>query len=287
LFDSKQFLNMTTNEVDQFSTSAMDITAVHNLPMPQSPPPLKTREPNVTDAAYAQYALPQTNTMFSTGIVRPSTPTNNNNHITAGMMNMTPSGITYASDFVNQMNTPQGSPSKTHLPPGAFDLPGTFDNSLRLAPPVPVAAPAVSQGSPVSKSNIPRLQQFASSKADLNGSTPSSPTRKGNKENTPPALLTAGVNGSAAQSGIPAPRSPKKELGQVPSLTPAQQSRREVYRTREEKQPAYMQRGLTPEELEKLSKPAVKRLVNVTQLCRFHLPSDAHLTFSRLSRLLL
>jgi hypothetical protein len=239
-------VTMTTND----SVTTMNST---NLAMPQPPTPLRVREANGEDAAkYVQYG--QYQGQYGSGIPRPSTPTNIN-PLAATMINMTPSGVAVGNDFMTPQQTPQGSPSKTHLPPGAYDLPNAFDNSLRLAPPA-----AAQSGSPVSKSGIPRLQQFSPAKT-LPTEMPPSPTRKGNKENTPPNVFTN------AQTGIPQPRSPKKELGTVPALTPAQQSRQDPYRTRDEK-PAYLQRGLAPEEMEKLAKPSVKRLANVTQLCK-------------------
>jgi cell cycle protein kinase DBF2 len=81
---------------------------------------------------------------------------------------------------------------------------------------------------------------------------PSSPTRKSNKENTPPG-----------------PGKPllKKDTNY---LTPAAQSREAPYKTKEaEARPVYAQRGLSQEDIEKLANPSVKRLANVTQLCRF------------------
>ena len=34
--------------------------------------------------------------------------------------------------FTSPLQTPQGSPSKKHLPPGANDLPNVFDNAMKL-----------------------------------------------------------------------------------------------------------------------------------------------------------
>jgi hypothetical protein len=81
---------------------------------------------------------------------------------------------------------------------------------------------------------------------------PTSPTRKSNKENTPPG-----------------PGKPllKKDTSY---LTPAAHSREAPYKTKEaEARPVYVQRGLSQEEIEKLANPSVKRLANVTQLCKF------------------
>jgi hypothetical protein len=78
--------------------------------------------------------------------------------------------------------------------------------------------------------------------------SPGSPLRKQGKENTPPT-----------------PR------GQDTTQNQAAISRQELYQPREQPQPTKKyntQRGLTAEELELLQKPNVKRLANVTQLCK-------------------
>ena len=102
--------------------------------------------------------------------------------------------------------------------------------------------------------------------------SPGSPTRKSNKENTPPGL----------KSG--------KEV--IHSQNQAAASRQELYQPREQlaashgpKRSYETQRGLTAEELEKLAKPNVKRLANVTQLCQYAfgrsgLSADYSQTFS-------
>ena len=85
------------------------------------------------------------------------------------------------------------------------------------------------------------------------GATPGSPLRKSNKENTPP-----GGRGG-------------KDTNYAPNQ--AAVSRQEPYQSRELSDTAGRgryspNRGLTPEELEKLQLPKVKRLANVTQLCK-------------------
>ena len=82
---------------------------------------------------------------------------------------------------------------------------------------------------------------------------PGSPTRISKIENTPPYTQQA------------------KEASYAP--TQAAISRQEPYQARETADTAVRarynpQRGLTPEELEKLQLPKVKRLANVTQLCK-------------------
>ncbi|KAF2098032.1 kinase-like protein [Rhizodiscina lignyota] len=186
--------------------------------MPTSPPPLHTRS---------------TNEMY---VDIPSTPTR--------------------QGFTSPQQTPQGSPSKTQVPPGAYDLPNVFENAMKLLPtfgtPSKNAPNQQSPGSPGKAvahetdggySDYPEYQQAGV------GQMPGSPTKKSNKENTPPG----------PRPGL------KKESSFV---TQAAASRQEPYKPREtDTQPGYnTQRGLTKEDLEKLQKPSVKRLANVTQL---------------------
>jgi cell cycle protein kinase DBF2 len=131
-----------------------------------------------------------------------------------------------AQPFISPVQTPQGSPSKNRMPPGAFDLPDVFSNAMKLLPTL---------GSSASKT--PRNQDH-------------SPTRKGNKENTPPTRPGAQQQDHVSQAAA---------------------SRQSQYRGPED-QPLSRQRsvisgGLTQEDIEKLQKPTVKRLANVTQLC--------------------
>jgi cell cycle protein kinase DBF2 len=171
--------------------------------------------------------------------------------------------------FVSPQQTPQGSPSKHHMPPGAHDLPNVFDNAMKLMPAANNGSPArntrqqVQQqqqqqqqqaGSP-SKSGIPIAEDryavdFPNYGAATAGAMPGSPTRKSNKENTPPGM-----------------RPPMKKESSF--VTQAAQSRQEAYKTRDE--PVLrqtIQRGLSPEDIEKCQKASVKRLANVTQLCK-------------------
>jgi len=177
--------------------------------------------------------------------------------------------------FISPQQTPQGSPSKHHAPPGTFDLPHVFENAMRLLP--TMGSPSKSKPGTPSSPNKPNNPHTADdtdySTHDLTTVGPASPTRKSNTENTPPG----------ARPGL------QKE----PSyLTHAAQSRQELYRTREADQSSRYtpaQQRLSAEELEKARKPQVKRLANVTQLCkclseRF---SRHSLTFDRLPRLLL
>lgn len=85
-------------------------------------------------------------------------------------------------------------------------------------------------------------------------SAPGSPTRRSNKENNPPNVPRMG-----------------KDLGL--NVNAAAVSRLEQYQQRDNMESVRRAqnqtlRGLTPEELEKLQTPKVKRLANVTQLCK-------------------
>lgn len=178
---------------------------------------------------------------------RPSTPTSKNN-------------------FVTPADTPQGSPSKKTIPPGANELPDAIGN-LRLGAnvldsPIKLGRPQ-STVQPLSpgKSNAQAVDE--SSVVDDSvlhkGVAPGSPLRKQGKENTPPP--------TSARLG--APDQP------VFQHNHAALSRHELYQQRDSR-PATptvkkfnTSRGLTQEELEILQRPNVKRLVNVTQLCKW------------------
>jgi cell cycle protein kinase DBF2 len=159
--------------------------------------------------------------------------------------------------FASPQQTPQGSPSKNVVPPGAYDLPNVFDNVMKLqammsGSPTRNARQQLVETSPQRNSMLVVEDTFA---VDLPGygqaAMPGSPTRKSNKENTPPGIR-------------PALKKDSSFLGH------AAQSRQGVYKTREaaETRTQYIQRGLSAEDIEKLQKPSVKRLANVTQLCK-------------------
>ncbi|KAF2177208.1 kinase-like protein [Zopfia rhizophila CBS 207.26] len=153
--------------------------------------------------------------------------------------------------FISPQQTPQGSPSKHHQPPGAFDLPNVFENAMRLIP--TLGSPSKSKPqTPTSpnKANLQAADDIDYSGQDLTTLGPGSPTRKANKENTPPG----------ARPGL------QKESSYI---THAAQSRKEPYKPREADQSSRYYHGpqrLTAEELERARKPTVKRLANVTQL---------------------
>ena len=162
----------------------------------------------------------------------------------------TPTSLGFTSPYA----TPQGSPSKTKLPPGANELPDVFDNAMKLGPGTPnkIGRQQLNPHSP----NKGARQGFEEIFDDsLNrpeyALAPGSPTRKSGKENTPPGIRQ------------PKPATPNQ----------AAVSRQEPYQARDTdsggKTRYNTQRGLTPEELEKLQLPKVKRLANVTQLCQY------------------
>lgn len=161
--------------------------------------------------------------------------------------------------FTSPISTPQGSPSKHRFPPGATELPDVFDSAMKLTPSSPTKSvlnapnlsPGKSHGHPVDDHF-----GFNESVIHKNNDASGSPSRRANKENAAPSTL---------------PRR-TKDFGYNPS--PAATSRQEPYQLRDQTETSRRRhhnhnRGLTPEELEKLQLPNVKRLANVTQLCQF------------------
>jgi hypothetical protein len=195
----------------------------------------------------------QTRSSQTEGFERPNTPTRNN--------------------FITPVSTPHGSPSKRQQPPGAHDLPTAFENAMKIAPPVFGSPTKSNRGTPLSpgKNNALAVDDsyFANSSGNVDDSiihksaTPGSPLRKQGKENTPPSSRQ-GIESSQNQAALS-----RQELYQSRDLQP-QTSRK--YNT---------QRGLTAEELEILNKPNVKRLANVTQLCKDYLFFVIYLLISR------
>ena len=161
--------------------------------------------------------------------------------------------------FAIQQQTPQGSPSKNVVPPGAYELPNVFDNAMNLQPtlgtPTKNGRQQLAETSPQRGSVLIAEDRFGSNYPDFaQAAMPGSPTRKSGKENTPPGMRPA--------------------LKKEPSfLNHAAQSRQEIYKTKEatESKTQYVQRGLSAEDIEKLQKPSIKRLSNVTQLCKLDL----------------
>jgi hypothetical protein len=171
------------------------------------------------------------------------------------------------NSFITPVQTPQGSPSKSRNPPGANDLPVAFENAMKLTT-TNFGSPTKNSrqnavGTPLSpgKSNTMAIDDsyfgggsFNADESIIHKSavSPGSPLRKQGKENTPPSTR------------------PAAEM--AASQNQAAVSRQEIYQSRDQILPNVSkyntQRGLTAEELEILQKPNVKRLANVTQLCR-------------------
>ncbi|PGH13365.1 AGC/NDR/NDR-UNCLASSIFIED protein kinase [Polytolypa hystricis UAMH7299] len=156
--------------------------------------------------------------------------------------------------FTSPLHTPHGSPSKNRMPPGAIDLPNVFDNAMKLTP----SSPSKSTFNTYSpgKSGLMMSDDMSSFNESViynDNSAPGSPTRRSNKENTPPSALRLPKDGPVNLNQAALSRQ-----GQYQSREPLDGTGRRTTRPRA--------RGLTAEELEKLQLPNVKRLANVTQL---------------------
>lgn len=169
------------------------------------------------------------------------------------------------NNFINPPSTPQGSPSKKIAPPGAHDLPAAFDTSLTLSDstadaPLRLSRPQ-SVVTPLSPGrNNPQPLDETSLNVDdsiIHKTTSTgSPLRKRGQENTPPPSRLWGTDSPHQHNHAALSRQQLYEPRERPS-TPAPKK----FNT---------SRGLTAEEREILNKPNVKRMVNVTQLCRQH-----------------
>ena len=181
---------------------------------------------------------------------------------------LTPTNAGFTSPYA----TPQGSPSKNKLPPGANELPDAFDSAMKLDSPTKLGRQQLSPGSP-NKGGRQIFEDTLDTSINRPDFSigPGSPTKKQGKENTPPGLR------------LSKPATPNQ----------AAVSRQEPYQPRDTdsggKARYNPQRGLTAEELEKLQSPKVKRLANVTQLCLLPLKSSlcSELTGARFPRPLL
>lgn len=185
--------------------------------------------------------------------------------------------------FIEPADTPAGSPSKRSFPPGAHELThaqeshqklnaNVFDTPIRLGRPQSVIRPL----SPGKLSNVHNADDEPGLVDDsvLQKGSPSTPLKHRGLENTPPTAQKMGVPSSHA------------------ALT-----RQENYQSPRAAPPAKKfdtSRGLTDVEREILQKPNVRRMVNVTQLCKIrsyhHSNSRGRpltLHENRLSRLLL
>lgn len=168
------------------------------------------------------------------------------------------------NSFIEPANTPKGSPSKRTAPPGARELPQAFESHLKLNA-------ATTLDSPI---KLGRPQSLV---------TPLSPTKLSNAQShdpfDPDSTSANFVDESILQRGPPSPQ--LKHQGQentpptaskIPiSHSHAAQSRQELYNSPRAPPPGKKfdtSRGLTDEEKAILEKPNVRRLVNVTQLCK-------------------
>ncbi|RYO75002.1 hypothetical protein DL766_008175 [Monosporascus sp. MC13-8B] len=171
------------------------------------------------------------------------------------------------NSFINPSSTPQGSPSKKTVPPGAHDLPTAFDSALKLN--TSALDSPVKLGRPQTKTSTSPLSP---AKCNLQ------PADDSNSTNGSPNIDESIIHKSGSSSG-----SPLKRQGQEntpPSRIPvadfqhnhAAISRHELYQLRDSRphtpttKKFNTHRGLTPAEREILQKPNVRRLVNVTQL---------------------
>lgn len=191
----------------------------------------------------------------------------------------TPTKGSVANNFTTPISTPQGSPSKKTVPPGANELPTSIDNMKLSATsifdsPVKLNRPQGGSSIPLStgRTNLQIIDEgspsIENSIIHKGTSAAGSPPKGQSKENTPPVITRT------------APTEP------APTYQPshAALSRQDGYHLRE--RPAATvkrfntQRGLTAEELEILQKPNIKRLVNVTQLCKSCSPRAKPLTMA-------
>ncbi|PHH72711.1 hypothetical protein CDD82_5840 [Ophiocordyceps australis] len=182
------------------------------------------------------------------GSLRPTTPT--------GSKIKTPN-----DSFLNPQTTPQGSPSKKMMPPGAHDLPSMFESAMTLnsdhAPLLSARPQSVVMPSSPAKTKLKPLEE-ASPNVDesvlYRAPATGSPLRKRQgQENTPPhSRLGAGLDTPQQHSHAAMSRQQLYEARDRPATPTAKK-----FNT---------SRGLTPEERDILNKPHVKRLVNVTQL---------------------
>ena len=167
------------------------------------------------------------------------------------------------NSFINPTSTPQGSPSKKTVPPGAHDLPDAFESAMTLGPesPVKLTRPQ-SVVTPLSPGKT-NAQPLDESSVNIDDSIIHKTTSAGNQlqkqgqENTPPASrLGLGLSEGQVQHSH------------------AAKSRQQLYEAKDRPMTPHKKfntsRGLTAEEREILQKPNIKRLVNVTQLCMLH-----------------
>ena len=158
--------------------------------------------------------------------------------------------------FVSPSETPQGSPSKKHHPTGAHELPNVFESALKLNPTQGSAyhppSPPHSPSSPTKSGRAPLsehpINDFRNSVFQDDKSTKQATAGAKGGENTPP--------------GIARTDSPFSNQAALSRHSAYQRGQYQAPTTRS------MHVGLSSEDIEKLQKPSVRRLTNVTQLCK-------------------
>ncbi|KAL5627998.1 hypothetical protein BROUX41_002746 [Berkeleyomyces rouxiae] len=218
-------------------------------------------------------------------ITRPTTPGAND------FYNDGDDGDVYMTNntFINPVATPHGSPSKRTVPPGSHDLPVAFETALKI-------------NNNMTMFDSPTKSSSASTRLPMTPGSAGLPP----KMNFDMAMGNTGIgagsllNTTIAEENVPhnrvsvAPTTAKslrqeatgQSSGTKSVLTAPENfhrnhaalSRHEMYHREHKDQPREhgtrsqpmkkfnTSRGLTPEELEILKKPNVRRLVNVTQL---------------------
>ncbi|KAL9091005.1 MAG: hypothetical protein Q9159_001631 [Coniocarpon cinnabarinum] len=174
-------------------------------------------------------------------------------HTRSGNGYPSPSTPTYTG-FTSPAETPQGSPSKKQIPQGSHDLPNIFNSALKLnptqgnahsqhSPPHSPASPTKGARAPLSEHPINDFRQSVTQDDKAGKPTVAGVT---GGENTPPGIART----------------------DSPFTNQAALSRQSAYQKNTYQAPTTrsMQTSLSREDLEKLQKPSVRRLTNVTQL---------------------
>lgn len=184
------------------------------------------------------------------------------------------------NSFVEPASTPQGSPSKKTVPPGANELSSYFDgmsisgNTAASDAPVKLARPQSVVTTPLSPGKTNKGNPLDEASPNVDESVihqrPASPTKKQHgQENTPPDSRPGGTDSPIQRSH-------------------AAVTRQQLYESQRPTTPAAKKfntnRGLTAEEREILQKPGVKRMTNVTQLCERD-PATLSMTVADCARL--
>lgn len=225
------------------------MVASHLTSLQQSPPSvIIVHSSTMADSGYPPSLGGSNKPNFSIPMPPPPLHTRSGNEYVDGPHTPTQMG------FTSPLSTPQGSPSKNKLPPGAYDLPKVFENAMKLGPSTPTGGGrAWLRAHSPNKSGKQAVEESSEDSASHQSYNSGSPTRKSNKENTTPSTRLAKENNYPITQAAKSRQEPYQQHKET--LEPVTRGRHNI------------QRGLTQEELEKLQLPKVKRLVNVTQLC--------------------